>query len=462
MRERIAGGRNGKGLLLEGGREREIEDREGRHWSDGGIGRRGKCHRHKLPSRAITEARWSLTQRNFISYLNDRMHYHSNFSDNRGQIDYSAMVMKIITWSRSFKGLHNGENEKDDLDNEEWETLATVLDKMLAWEKKLFDEVKAGELMKIEYQRKIALLNKQKKNSASIEALEKTKAAMNHFHTRYIVDMQILDCTVSEIQHLRDNQLYPKLVALADGMSKMWGEMYKHHEGQRKLVLSLANSETTEHHYGHTSQLCRIVEEWHSHFSDLVTRQKDYIQSLNSWLKLNLILLESSLKEKVSSPPRPQQPPIQAFLYAWNENLGRLPDDLAKSAINRFLAVLNTINTLQQDEIKQKEKYLKTRKEYERKCRSFEDWYQRYSHKNVPAETDPTEGVTAQKDQVAERKFFVESLKSRLDDELEVHNKLARQVREKSLTSLNTHLPELFRDLSDFSRACFEMHSNLR
>ncbi|KAJ4779420.1 hypothetical protein LUZ62_063677 [Rhynchospora pubera] len=399
----------------------------------------------------------------------NRMHYHSNFADNRGQIDHSARVMKIITWNRSFKGLHNGEDVKDGLDNDELETLATVLDKMLAWEKKLFDEVKAGELMKIEYQRKVALLNKQKKNGASIEALEKTKAAVSHLHTRYIVDMQSLDCTVSEIQHLRDNQLYPKLVALADGMSKMWGEMYKHHEGQLKSVLDLksidvANSpiETTEHHHGRTSQLCRIVEEWHSHFSDLVTHQKEYIQSLNSWLKLNLIPIESSLKEKVSSPPRPQQPPIQALLYAWNENLGRLPDDLAKSAINSFLAVLSTIKTLQQDEIKQKEKYLETRKEYDRKCRSFEDWYQRYAHKNVPAETDPSEGVTAQKDPVAERRFLVESLKSRLDDELEAHNKLARQVREKSLASLKTHLPELFRSLSDFSRACSDMHGNLR
>lgn len=54
--------------------------------------------------------------------------------------------MKIITWNRSFKGLHNGEDGKDEFDNDEWETLATVLDKMLAWEKKLFDEVKVIQL----------------------------------------------------------------------------------------------------------------------------------------------------------------------------------------------------------------------------------------------------------------------------------------------------------------------------
>jgi hypothetical protein len=70
--------------------------------------------------------------------------------------------------------------------------------------------------MKLEYQRKVALLNRQKKHNAAIEVLEKTKAAVTHLHTRYIVDMQSMDSTVSEIQHLRDNQLYPRLLDLTD------------------------------------------------------------------------------------------------------------------------------------------------------------------------------------------------------------------------------------------------------
>ena len=71
--------------------------------------------------------------------------------------------------------------------------------------------------MKLEYQRKVASLNKLKKRGTHIEALEKTKAAVSHLHTRYIVDMQSMDSTVSEINRLRDEQLYPKLVALVDG-----------------------------------------------------------------------------------------------------------------------------------------------------------------------------------------------------------------------------------------------------
>ena len=71
--------------------------------------------------------------------------------------------------------------------------------------------------MKFEYQRKVNSLNKLKKRGANTESIEKTKAALSHLHTRYIVDMQSMDSTVSEINRLRDELLYPKLVALVDG-----------------------------------------------------------------------------------------------------------------------------------------------------------------------------------------------------------------------------------------------------
>lgn len=59
-----------------------------------------------------------------------------------GHIDHAARVMRVITWNRSFKGAPNGDSAKDDHDPDEYETHATVLDKLLAWEKKLYEEVK--------------------------------------------------------------------------------------------------------------------------------------------------------------------------------------------------------------------------------------------------------------------------------------------------------------------------------
>ncbi|KAK8928769.1 hypothetical protein KSP39_PZI017308 [Platanthera zijinensis] len=401
-----------------------------------------------------------------------RMHYHSNFADNRGHIDHSARVMRVITWNRSFKGGPYANDGKDDFDNDEWETHATVLDKMLAWEKKLYDEVKAGEIMKFEYQRKVALLNRQKKRGVNPESIEKTKAAVSHLHTRYIVDMQSMDSTVSEIQHLRDDQLYPRLVDLVDGMEKMWETMFFHHDSQLKVVIDLrildilnAPKETSENHYSRTVQLYEFAKAWQSQFQKLIGHQKEYIQALNSWLKLNLKPIESSLKEKVSSPPRAHHPPIQTLLYAWNDQLEKLPDDLAKSAISSFSAVINTIILLQQEELKLKDKCEETRREHARKSRAFEDWLHRYSQRRagsgVGGDTENAEAGSV-KDPVTERKFLVDTLKTKLDDDIEAYQKICKQVREKTLGSLKTHLPELFRAMSDFAMSSSDMYKKLK
>lgn len=400
-----------------------------------------------------------------------RLHYHSNFADSRGHIDHAARVMRVITWNRSFKGAPNSDAAKDDYAPEDYETHATVLDKLLAWEKKLYEEVKAGELMKLEYQRKVTLLNKLKKRGASIESLEKTKAAVSHLHTRYIVDMQSLDSTVLEVNDIRDKELYPKLVSLVDGMTKMWESICIHHEEQLKIVTDLKSfditvtpKETSKHHHERTIQLLKVVEDWHSEFEKLVANQKQYIQSLNSWLKLNLIPIESSLKEKISSPPRIQNPPIQPLLQMWHDHLEKLPDEVAKSAIGSFAAVIKTIIVHQEEEMKLKEKCEETRKEYIRRNQGFEEWYQKYMQRRNPTdEADPERSSeTNPKDPLAEKQFVVESLKKRLEEEMEAHQKHCVQVREKSLGTLKIRLPELFRAMTDYAQACLESYQRLR
>lgn len=253
-------------------------------------------------------------------------------------------------------------------------------------------------------------------------------------------------------------------------MSKMWDSMCEHHDNQLTIVTDLksldvsgAPKETTKHHFERTMQLYHVVQGWHSHFETLVTHQKQYVQALNSWLKLNLVPIESSLKEKISSPPRIQNPPIQTLLHSWHDHLQKLPDELAKSAISSFAAVIETIMNHQEEEMKLKDKWEETRKEYLRKNQTFEDWYQKYMMRRGPQdESDPNRVNGSGTDPVAERQFVVETLKKRLDDEMEAHQKLCVQVRDKSLGSLKIRLPELFRAMSDYSHVCRDSYQRLR
>ena len=110
-----------------------------------------------------------------------------------------------------------------------------------------------------------------------------------------------------------------------------------------------------------------------------------------------------------------------------------------------------------------KEKCEDTKKELTRKRRQFEDWYNKYMQRKIPDELDPdrAEGNTS-KDAIAEKQFAVEVLKKRLEEEEEAYQMQSRHVREKSLASLRTHLPELFRALSDFAFSCSEMYKDMQ
>ncbi|CAH9106255.1 unnamed protein product [Cuscuta epithymum] len=247
-------------------------------------------------------------------------------------------------------------------------------------------------------------------------------------------------------------------------MAKMWGSMCRHHEEQMRIVMDLTTIDisatpigTTKHHQERTIQLGDVIKEWHDQFENLVNNQKNYIQTLSKWLKLNLVPVESGLKEKTTpSPPRPENPPIQTLLQAWNELLEKIPDEHSKSAITTFEAVIRTISLHQEDEMKLKDKCEETRKEYMRKSQSFQEWCQKHMQQQHRA---PREDEV---DPVSERQFMVESLKKRLDEETEAYQKQCVQVREKSLGGLKIQLPELFRAVRDYSHMCFIAYERLR
>ncbi|XP_058070552.1 nitrate regulatory gene2 protein-like [Magnolia sinica] len=393
----------------------------------------------------------------------NRMHYHSNFTNNRGHIDHAAQVIRVITWSPS--RISNDDDErKDGSDSEEYGAHATTLEKLLEWEKKLYEEVKASEIMKAEYQRKLALLNKQKKQGSNAGALEKARAAASHLHARYVIAVQSMDATLSEIQRLRDDRLYPMLLALLHGMARMWEIMHAHHAAQLRIVTVLRSLKTSndpngtrDHHHDRTRQLCRVINEWNLHFQNLMAHQKEYVDALKGWSKSNLIHVP---KEDAPSPP------IYILLCTWHEQLEKLPIELAKTAISSFGAVVDTIMVQQEEEMKQKEKCEETEKEFKRKSRAFEEWYIKYMERmamiSEGVDRDVAGGGTGDDDQVIVRWAVVEALKKRLEDDEERYWKLCKQVREKSMSSLKIHLPELFRAMSDFSLASSEMYKKLQ
>lgn len=250
----------------------------------------------------------------------------------------------------------------------------------------------------------------------------------------------------------------------------MWETMKVQHENQSRIAkvlrdnldLSQSTTETTEHHHERTIQLLAVVQDWYMQFCKLIDHQKEYTKALSNWLRLNLIPIERSMKEKVSSPPRLENPPIQRLLLSWQDKLDKLPDEMGRSAINNFAHLIDTIVQHQLDEMKLKKKCEESRKELQKKQQQFEVWYHKHMKRKTP-ELDPERtDDNSYNDDVAERRLIVDSVEKRLKEEEEAYKKLCIQVREKSLVSLKTRLPELFRAMTGTAIACSKMYGELK
>ena len=239
-----------------------------------------------------------------------------------------------------------------------------------------------------------------------------------------------------------------------DRLWQMWDVMYTQHKLQLRIItelkssdISVAARETSEQHHERTVQLWNVVQEWHTQFDKFVTYQKEYVGSLYSWIKLNVIPIDTNLKPN-SSQPHETTPPIKRLLHGWHDMLEKLPDDAAKKAIHRFAEVVNTILVQQEDELKLRIKIEETRRDLEKKRRQFDDWAQKNWDRgaSIPDGNNP-----GRADPAAERKAVVDRVDTALKDLEDQYKTQCRVVRDKSLNLLWSNLPELFRIVSDFS-----------
>uniref|UniRef100_A0A453NJB0 DUF632 domain-containing protein n=3 Tax=Aegilops tauschii subsp. strangulata TaxID=200361 RepID=A0A453NJB0_AEGTS len=96
------------------------------------------------------------------------------------------------------------------------------LDRLYAWEKKLYEEVRAGERVRLSYEKKVAQLRSQDANGAEPFAIERTRAAIRDLRTKLNISLASVDAVSRRIVAVRDDELLPQLAELIRGLARMW------------------------------------------------------------------------------------------------------------------------------------------------------------------------------------------------------------------------------------------------
>ncbi|OMO69597.1 hypothetical protein CCACVL1_19390 [Corchorus capsularis] len=362
-------------------------------------------------------------------------------------------------------------------------SLCSTLDRLLAWEKKLYEEVKAREGVKIEHEKKLSALQSQEYKGEDETKIDKTKASITRLQSLIIVTSQAVSTTSTAIIGLRDSDLVPQLVEICHGTKwnakafeveqyfdildvfecsfrYMWASMHQYHEVQNNIVQQVRGlinrsgkgDSTSELHRQATRDLESAVSAWHSNFCRLIKFQRDFIRSLHGWFKLTLLPVSN---DDVDANREPSE--AYAFCDEWKLALDRVPDTVASEAIKSFINVVHVISVKQAEELKIKKRTEGASKELEKKASSLRTIERKFYHSysmvgiGVPdSGPDHGQGLDA-RDPLAEKKSELAACQRRVEDEMLKHAKAVEVTRAMTLNNLQTGLPGVFQALTSFS-----------
>ncbi|KZV49058.1 hypothetical protein F511_11009 [Dorcoceras hygrometricum] len=339
-------------------------------------------------------------------------------------------------------------------------SLCSSLERLLAWEKKLYQEVKAREGVKIEHERKLSTLQSQEYRGEEEAKLDKTKASIKRLQSLISVTSQAVSTTSSAIVTLRDADLVPQLVELCHGFMYMWRSMNQYHEIQNDIVQQVRGlvnrttevEATSDLHKQATRDLESAVSAWHSSFCRLIKFQRDFVCSLHGWFKLTILPVNAEPANN-----HRELPEVFAFFDEWKLALDRLPDTVASEAIKSFINVVHSILLKQAEELKIKKRTETVSKELEKKASSLRSIEKKYYHSysmvgiGLP-DTGPENGqVLDARDPLAEKKAELATCQRRVEDEMIKHSKAVEVTRAMTLNNIQTGLPGVFQAMTSFS-----------
>nr|BAK03784.1 predicted protein [Hordeum vulgare subsp. vulgare] len=345
----------------------------------------------------------------------------------------------------------------------------STLERLLAWEKKLYEEVKARESVKIEHEKKLSTLQSLEYRGRDSAKLDKTKASINKLQSLIVVTSQAATTTSSAIVRVRDNELAPQLVELCFALLSMWRSMNYFHETQNEIVQqvrglvdnSMAES-TSDLHRLATRDLEAAVSAWHSNFNRLIKYQREYIRSLYGWLKLTLFQVDSISPQEAHASLISRE--LTTFCDEWKQALDRLPDAVASEAIKSFVNVIHVIYTKQAEEMKIKKRTETYSKELEKKTNSLraieKKYYQSYSMVGLGLPGSGRDGIEGHtfdaRGPLSEKKTEIAQCRRKVEDEITRHAKAVEVTRSMTLNNIQTGLPGMFQAIAGFSGTVVE------
>uniref|UniRef100_J3MZP3 DUF632 domain-containing protein n=2 Tax=Oryza brachyantha TaxID=4533 RepID=J3MZP3_ORYBR len=344
-----------------------------------------------------------------------------------------------------------------------------TLGRLYAWEKKLYEEVKAIDQIRQTYEKKCVQLRNQDAKGSELRCAEKTRTTVRDLYTRIWVSLRAAESISDKIQKLRDEELQPQLVELLQGLTRTWKIMVDSHETQRQIMFEV-NSFTCPA-YGKfcndaqrhaTLKLEAELRNWRSCFMIYVNAQKAYIEALDGWLSKFILTDTIRYSRGISSiaPDRSSAPPLVVICHDWYTTLSKFQNKRVAFTMRNFIRSVRVLWLKQGEEQQQKRKVDSLAKEMDKKITA----YKRAENKVIETkllEHRPEQDAKQRMEQLSEKKEMLNVLRKRVEAEKAKHHACMRDTHDVTLNGFKIGLASIFESLTEFSKDSVKLYEDL-
>lgn len=344
-----------------------------------------------------------------------------------------------------------------------------TLGRLYAWEKKLYDEVKAGDSTWKLYEKKCNQLKNHDARGDERRTTDKTRAAVKELYSRILVTIRSAETISKRIDELRDDELQPQIIELLQGMMRTWKIMLESHEIQNKIIFDVKSFTCptygkfcNDSHRLATVQLDVELQNWRTRFQDYIAAQKAYVEALHGWLsKFAVPEVEFYSKSRSSTPAcRANGPPLLMICHDWLSAMNKLPDRAVSVALKGCGKDVRALWVQQGEEQQQKRKVDSMSKELDRKTLAFQKVENKLYEFKLTDRSSEIE-IDHRAEYLKERKDLLDNFRKRVDLEKEEHQKCMQETQRITLNGFQTGFCRVFESITEFSSAALKMYNEL-
>ncbi|XP_050205667.1 protein ROLLING AND ERECT LEAF 2-like [Mercurialis annua] len=351
--------------------------------------------------------------------------------------------------------------------------LSSTLEKLYAWEKKLYKEVRDEERLRVTYEKQCKRLRSLDEHGAETSKIEATQASIRKSLTKINVTIRAVDAISSKIHRLRDEELQPQITELIHGWIRMWKSMLRCHQKQFQAIMESKVRSLRAKTGAHGDSGLRATLEletelinWCNRFNHWVNTQKSYVESLNEWLLRCLLIEPEETPDGFApfSPSRIGAPPIFVLCNDWYQAIVRISEKGVENAMLQFASSLHQLWERQDEEQRQRTKAEYLTKDFEKRLRTL-----KMERAKIEQEQDavsdkalskaPSESGVSPLDDL---KVDLDSMRKKLQEERARHKEATILLHDAASGSVQAGLVPIFEALGNYTAEVLRAHEQVR